>query len=761
MKYLRKNFDYVLVFKHFTLTVIFMFFNCLENQILPYSTAIFTTALLLGSSLLITPLCFLLSFVLLGDVGLLGANGIFILVITPISLIYKKFNMKSFFEFALFNFVGMLGFIFIGSSTTFINLEKRILTSILSTFICFLSIIAGKSIKEKGFKFKLDFEDFFSVSIMMGVLGLGVCNMLSPFVFKGICIFLILFSCYSLSSGLGCIFSAVFGLTLSVYYNNLNYVSVFILYGVFSASLLTVSRYMSALLVLACDYLLQVVFSIYQSYTTAHFVCVLFGVLAFSVFPTQYLNNFKDKISSFKEKQLVRQTINRNRTILSNKLYDVSNVFAEMANSFNLFKKQNLSEDSTKIIIEKEISTCVCRNCDNFDKCKKNERAINLSIAKMIDIGFAKGKLSLIDLPTELSKTCIHPNNILFAINKLLADYRARLIENANLEIGRDLIAKEAFGISEVIRSLALESGQLLKFHNKLEKALYENLFKAGFLVTELLLYGEDDRLSASIIFSMNEFSLIELQNVVSKTLNTQMEIETRSQVNEQKTYVLLKKANEYEAVFGIAKAIKDGSLKSGDTHAMTKISSDKVLVALSDGMGSGLDAENVSSTSLSLIESFYKAGLDHGLILDTVNKLLSINTEDFFTALDISVIDLKKCSADFIKYGAPYGFIVNENGIKIVEGSSLPLGIIDGLKPSIATTPLTDGDMVVLLTDGISDAFNNSGAIIDFLRTLPAKNPQTLAEEILNKAISLNDNQVKDDMTALAVRVFKKQKVV
>ena len=105
--------------------------------------------------------------------------------------------------------------------------------------------------------------------------------------------------------------------------------------------------------------------------------------------------------------------------------------------------------------------------------------------------------------------------------------------------------------------------------------------------------------------------------------------------------------------------------------------------------MGSGLDAENVSSTSLSLIESFYKAGLSSPLILCTVNKLLSINTEDSFTALDLSVIDLKTLNADFIKYGSPYGFIVNDEGIKIVEGNSLPLGIIDELKPSVCTAPL------------------------------------------------------------------------
>jgi stage II sporulation protein E len=172
--------------------------------------------------------------------------------------------------------------------------------------------------------------------------------------------------------------------------------------------------------------------------------------------------------------------------------------------------------------------------------------------------------------------------------------------------------------------------------------------------------------------------------------------------------------------------------------------------------MGSGEYAQALSSASLSLIESFYKAGLNENLILDTVNKLLTINTEDCFTALDVCVIDLKTCSADFIKYGSPYGFIINQNGIKIVEGNCLPLGIIDGLKPSVANTSLESDDIILLVTDGISDAFNSSGELIDFLRTLTAKNPQTVADQVLERAISLNNGQKKDDMTALAVRVYK-----
>ena len=114
----------------------------------------------------------------------------------------------------------------------------------------------------------------------------------------------------------------------------------------------------------------------------------------------------------------------------------------------------------------------------------------------------------------------------------------------------------------------------------------------------------------------------------------------------------------------------------------------------------------------------------------------------------------------DFIKYGSPYSFIIGAGGIRIVEGNSLPLGIIDKLNPSVCHTAINDGDVILLLTDGVSDAFGSSGEMIDYLRSVPAKNPQTLANEILKKAISLSDGKKNDDMSALAVRVFKKSAV-
>ncbi len=235
------------------------------------------------------------------------------------------------------------------------------------------------------------------------------------------------------------------------------------------------------------------------------------------------------------------------------------------------------------------------------------------------------------------------------------------------------------------------------------------------------------------------------------------MEIKDKSEISEDKCYLSFVKASEYDAVFGVTSVTKDGSVSCGDTHSVTRISKDKFLMALADGMGSGLQAETVSSVSLSLIESFYKAGMKSNLILNTVNKLLAINTEDSFTALDVTVVDLNTCSADFIKYGSPYGFIINDDGIKIIEGNTLPLGILSELKPSVCNVNLSAGDTVLLVTDGVSDSFGSSASMIDFIRTLPAKNPQTLADSVMKKALEITDGAKNDDMTALAVRIFKK----
>lgn len=59
-------------------------------------------------------------------------------------------------------------------------------------------------------------------------------------------------------------------------------------------------------------------FHIDAAYGLWHVLSGVFGALAFCLFPTKYLSELKEKLYLFRENQLVRQTVNRNRCILSN-----------------------------------------------------------------------------------------------------------------------------------------------------------------------------------------------------------------------------------------------------------------------------------------------------------------------------------------------------------------------------------------------------------------------------------------------------------
>ena len=752
-----RSLDYISVLKYIFLFGIFVVLNNLETEIYPYSTATLIAATFTGGSFVVVPLLFLSSFIVCGALGLLAQATVSAGFCIIVKLAYARFGAKMNLGFVAVCCLSLVGFILIGDTERYIIYEKRILVSSVAVGLAFFTAIADKAVSEKGLKYKLSYEEFVAIFAVTVAVGIGVCNYISPYLWKGVIVFAIILTCYLVRFGIGSVISAILGISLSVYYHDINQVAVCLSLGLSADVAMRYSRYLAVFAVPATDFFIYSLFNVYASYTAVYYLPVLIGALCFAVIPTKPLKELKEKLYAFREKQLVREAINRNRLMLSNRLYELSGVFTEMSSAFNAFKKNENSQAKAKSAMEREILASVCKNCKFYERCKPKISDLQKGLSVMTAIGFAKGKLSLIDFPKELADICIHPNDILFCMNKMLAEYRSYAISAKNLESGRELIAQEIAGVSEILKGLALDSGALLKYQSRAERALSDNLFKRGIFASEILIYGENERVTVSMIIAMKEFPLPVLNSVINNTLGINMTLTEKSNITEEKIYLVFKRATDFDAVFGIAKAIKDGSDKSGDTHAVLRINDEKFLVALSDGMGSGKDAETVSSVALSLIESFYKAGMKSDLILNTVNKLLSVNTEDNFTAMDIAVIDLKNRSSDFIKYGSPYGFIISDGRVRIVEANSLPLGILTDLKPSVCQADINDGDMIMFMTDGVSDAFSSSGDIIDYIRLAPAFNPQALADDVLNKAIELSNGEKKDDMTVLCVRIFKK----
>ena len=110
--------------------------------------------------------------------------------------------------------------------------------------------------------------------------------------------------------------------------------------------------------------------------------------------------------------------------------------------------------------------------------------------------------------------------------------------------------------------------------------------------------------------------------------------------------------------------------------------------------------------------------------MLSTVNRLLSFNREESFACIDMATVNLDTGRADIIKIGSPLGFLLADDSIEILESNSLPLGVLEGVRPTALQRSLSDGNVLLLISDGITAAFGSSTDIADFLAPRADRQP-------------------------------------
>ncbi len=201
-----------------------------------------------------------------------------------------------------------------------------------------------------------------------------------------------------------------------------------------------------------------------------------------------------------------------------------------------------------------------------------------------------------------------------------------------------------------------------------------------------------------------------------------------------------------------------------GDTTAFLETEKGMALMAVSDGMGQGSGAAEESRTAIELLEQFTEAGFERDLAVKMINSALLLRKgEETYATLDICAVDLFDGRAEFIKLGAVSSYISRGGRILTVTAHTLPAGILQQVQIVKNEMLLKDGDMVFLLTDGITEALGGenltAGWLKDKLEKFPLSNPQDAADYILKEAQKELRNGQKDDMTVLAGRFWKKRK--
>lgn len=639
------------------------------------------------------------------------------------------------------------------------KLWNGIVTLVLSMVAMYSYLHILQNVVLRGLRRKFMIDEIISAGVLFFALGSGLYSMpYGEYIYFGILTFVLLCVCFAFGTTSTLMLATILGLGASFSAEQFLLVSHAIVLAITVCATKCSKRVLSGISIILVDIIVGLYFM--PNYDLYHLLATVLGALIFVLIPNKILNSFVSFVITEKEDVAVRTIINRSRKTLCERLYELSEVFFNMKNVFNGMVKGVKSFDEASVYLAEQVKLKICSACNNSNEClRMQSKETTNAIIEMLYFAFERGKVSLLDVPPNLCAHCKKLNVLINTVNSVIDEYKSNLQSNNNLDSGRLLLGEQMWGVSQIMRSLAVEVSLNVSFDTTMEKRIVEELMYANIVCSEAVVYRKQEKIcSVTLVVRKKNLNEKNLIKVVDKCLGIPMEISSITNGEKAGFSVFsLNNANKYDIIFGSAGATKSDSKKSGDTHTVMKLSNNKILLALCDGMGSGEQAEKISSLALGLIENFYKAGFENSLILSSVNKLLSMSGEETFSALDASVIDLNDGTCDMIKLGSPVTYLKTQQGIKKIDAGALPLGILEELKPNIRSFTLNDNDMIIFMTDGIADSFSCLDDLENLIIETETSNPQILANAILDKALYNNKNLPQDDMTVLVGRILCK----
>ena len=762
MKKINKYLSYFLYFVGYTF-LFYILFNASINQILyPFAFGMLFALTWANQKIyLLAP-----AYIVAGLVADFSFESVISILVTVFVLVVPYFihilckkNMRKweFGVFALLSQTGTLVFQILGGLSPIIACINIVL-GVLFMYCC---IIIFEALIIRGFTNKLTSLELVSlfiivVSISSGLVNLNIQNFSFLKLFASLIIYIFAFSSsavltllVSITAGLGALLST----------NNPIYVAPFVLWAICALLFKNHHKIFMIISVVCAEVVIGLYFHLYSSFNVVDALPVLLSSIIFFILPKKLLDEIAVIFNLSKDRLAMKNVVNRNRELLHKRLGNLSEVFNDMNIIYrNMLKKTMSKEDVVKILNE-EICDKICSYCPERNHCHRTFAENTKKVFdELITVAFERGKVTLLDIPTYLTSRCKQTSAILGSINALTTQYKKYITMLSDVDTSKVIIADQLLGISKILNSLSKEVDTNVSFDSVRENKILDELTYHNIICIDAVVFEKDTHTEiASLVVRKEDSEKLRIVDCVGKVCGHKMAVyETFPSVRPNYTVVNLKTAPRYDCLFGISQKTKNGSKVSGDTYSLVKLDGDRILMAISDGMGSGQTAEDVSDISISLIENFYKAGFDNDIILSTVNKLLNLHKEEIFSAIDVGILDLKNGIIDFIKMASPKTFILKENELKEVSSTSLPLGIVDDVHPFVEKEVIGNGDFVILLSDGVSDSFESDEELKEELKNIKTKNPQEFADELIEKCLNRNKGMAVDDLTVLVVKIFE-----
>lgn len=451
---------------------------------------------------------------------------------------------------------------------------------------------------------------------------------------------------------------------------------------------------------------------------------------------------------------------------VGNRIQNLAEVFDELSSTFTAATQAEPQPQGIAYLnyLYDELSHGFCEGCSRYNRCWDDDYMdTSQQLLNIFSVAEAEGQVTYEKCAPTFKHRCMHGRELVSTVNYLFDNLRMNEYWSGKIDESREIVARQLKGVGQVVKNLAEE----VAIETEVDFELRTTLLKAGARqginlkdITPFRTSGQQLILEVVAASCVDDAGCeLSIAPAISSLMGEKMEVCAKRCPRfkgQGACEFTLTRSFTYSVNSAVAQVAREEV--SGDSYVITTLKEGKELLVLSDGMGVGEPASAQSQTAVRLVENMLNSGFNKEVTLKTINSVLLLrSTTETFTTLDMVLIDLYTAEIDFIKTASAPSFIKRGHQVVSVSASSLPMGILKEVEVISEKKSLLPGDMVLMISDGVLEASRKANGekwINQLLSRSDEKDPQVVAEMVINEGLRLAHGKPRDDMTAICMTI-------
>jgi len=438
---------------------------------------------------------------------------------------------------------------------------------------------------------------------------------------------------------------------------------------------------------------------------------------------------------------------------VSDRMKNLSAALEKMSRVFSGLSSRLRHPDSSETAsLCEEVFDESCGCCPKRHICHARESFDDGGVIRRVAAALSSdGKTNISAVPESMRKGCPEIDRIIGRIN---VKYR-QLAERAFREDKTAAIAGDYADFAKMINECVIASGEECERNEALSEKLAEKLGESGITYESLGVYGKRRPQVYVRGFTVKDltFGADDLRQLAESAVGAPL-TDPEMSIDYDRLNMFCECRRRFSVSHGEYSAEGACGETNGDAVSSFKGYDGDFYMLICDGMGSGSGAALTSGAASLFLERMLGAGCSELSALEALNNFTKERKMECFSTVDLLKIDPYSGEATFFKSGAAPSFVLRRGKLFRIESATAPIGILDGVSAKSVKFDLSEGDHVIMLSDGVLPDEDDSGWFYDFIadkKNIPSVLPEA-AKKIFR--VSRDHCRRRDDSTVGIIRI-------